>query len=345
MKLKIPLRTTYIGLCLSAVGLFALATFFWRGDAQTPRKFTAQDNTLVELLTKANNGDSESQLKLGKKYYLGEGVPTNSAEAVRWFIKAAEDGNIKAERIYGMFLLTGDSVPKNPSEGAKWITKAATKGSAAAQFDLCRLYYNGEGVPKDWSEAIRWCRKSAEQDYASAEGFLGRQLFLGQGIATNKIESVEWLRKAAEQGNAQAELLLGTAYQNGARTNQVASSRRNPFEEVNRKVDNIFAPLLTNHPDVKRTVSSRDTAVASSVQETVVEPIEEFGVINDDVQAYKWLNLAAANNDSAPEDVTIAKRGIAILESRMSNSQIEEAQSLSRNFKPRSRISSQTDPD
>ena len=52
------------------------------------------------------------------------------------------------------------------------------------------------------------------------------------------------------------------------------------------------------------------------------------GVPEDDVQAYKWWNLAAAQGDDA------AKRNKAIIEKEMTREQIAEAQRLSTEWKP-----------
>ena len=44
----------------------------------------------------AEQGDAESQLKLGSMYSRGKGVPQDYGEAVRWYRKSAEQGYAKA---------------------------------------------------------------------------------------------------------------------------------------------------------------------------------------------------------------------------------------------------------
>lgn len=53
------------------------------------------------------------------------------------------------------------------------------------------------------------------------------------------------------------------------------------------------------------------------------------GVAENDVQAYKWWNLAAAQGDAD------AKKNKEIIESRMTREQIAEAQKLSAEWKPK----------
>jgi len=47
----------------------------------------------------------------------------------------------------------GEGVPKDFSEAARWYRKAADQGDAKAQVDLGYLYNHGSGVPEDLGEA------------------------------------------------------------------------------------------------------------------------------------------------------------------------------------------------
>ena len=41
----------------------------------------------------AEQGDAEAQVILGYLYAVGDGIPENDAEAIKWFLLAAEQGN------------------------------------------------------------------------------------------------------------------------------------------------------------------------------------------------------------------------------------------------------------
>ena len=45
----------------------------------------------------------------------------------------------------------------------KWYRKAAEQGDANAQLWIGYCYENGDGIVKDKAEAIKWYRKAAEQ--------------------------------------------------------------------------------------------------------------------------------------------------------------------------------------
>jgi hypothetical protein len=67
----------------------------------------------------------------------------------------------------------------------RWYRKAADQGDADAQNNLGAMYGNGEGVAKDDAEAVKWFRKAADQGNASAQLNLGMRYDNGWGVAEN----------------------------------------------------------------------------------------------------------------------------------------------------------------
>ena len=70
----------------------------------------------------------------------------------------------------------GRAVPQDYAEAVKWYRKAAGQGDAGAQNNLGVMYKNGRGVPQDYVEALQWYRKAAEQGNAEAQGNLVHRL-------------------------------------------------------------------------------------------------------------------------------------------------------------------------
>ena len=56
----------------------------------------------------------------------------------------------------------------------KWYRKAAEQGQVDAQYNLGSFYRKGWGVPKDYAEAVKWYRKAAEQGDEDAKAALKR---------------------------------------------------------------------------------------------------------------------------------------------------------------------------
>ena len=104
---------------------------------------------------------------------------------------------------------------KDYAEAVKWFHKAAEQGNASAQCYLGFMYEKGYGVSKDYSEALKWFRKAVEQGNAQGQSNLGYMYQYGYGVSQDYAEAVKWYRKSAEQGNAAGQYNLGFMYEKG----------------------------------------------------------------------------------------------------------------------------------
>ncbi len=163
----------------------------------------------------SKKGYAPAQLYLGMMYALGQGVPQDYSEALKWFSLAAEQGEAQAQYVLGSMYFEGRGVPQVYSEAFKWFSLAAEQGYAAAQNSLANMYVDGKGVPKDYSKALKWVRMAAEQGDADAQNNLARMYALGRDVPKDYSKALKWVRMAAEQGNAVAQNGLGKFYSNG----------------------------------------------------------------------------------------------------------------------------------
>jgi TPR repeat protein len=67
-------------------------------------------------------------------------------------------------------------------EAVKWFRKAADQGNADAQAALGGIYGAGQGARQDYAEAVKWLRKAAEQGNVDAQKNLGVAYALGKGV-------------------------------------------------------------------------------------------------------------------------------------------------------------------
>lgn len=108
---------------------------------------------IESLLGAAEQGDVKAQCNLGLRYAIGEGVPEDDREAVRWYRAAAEQGNPLAQTLLGFMYARGEGVPMNNREALKWVRTAAKQGNSLVQFLLdLQQCPKDEGVPKDHPE-------------------------------------------------------------------------------------------------------------------------------------------------------------------------------------------------
>ena len=110
---------------------------------------------------------------------------------------------------------TGRGVAQDYAEAMKWYRKAADQGEAHAQTNLGYMYAQGHGVSKDDAEAVLWYRKAAEQGHARAQTNLAYMYLQGHGVPKDEAEAASLYRKAAEQGLPQAQNGLGVMYRDG----------------------------------------------------------------------------------------------------------------------------------
>jgi hypothetical protein len=102
-------------------------------------------------------------------------------------------------------------VPKDIAQAVKWFRKAADQGNAGAQNNLGVKYDNGQGVPKDYAEAVKWYRMAAEQGNTIAQVNLGGMYGKGHGVPKDLVQAHVWWNIAGANGNEDAKKNLAIA--------------------------------------------------------------------------------------------------------------------------------------
>ncbi|MEI7635487.1 MAG: tetratricopeptide repeat protein, partial [bacterium] len=153
-------------------------------------------------------GDAEVKYRRGYALEYGDGVDTDTLEAVKLYREAADLGHAKAMDRLGSMYFKGSGVEKNPVEAVRWFRAGAEKGCVRAQFNLAVCLYKGNGVAKNQDEAIMWYRKAAASNYASAQFNLGMIIYRSAGIPAEKEEAIRLFEAAAAQGHEKAKLVI-----------------------------------------------------------------------------------------------------------------------------------------
>lgn len=166
--------------------------------------FTYNEDDFKEAKKGAESGDAEAQLTLGIMYDLGQGVPQNFVEALKWYRRSAGQGNAVAQNNLGIMYLNGSGTVRDFYEGSKWIQMSANQGYASAQMNLGFLFAEGTGVARNPVYAMYWLRKAAEQGGATAEEKLGEVYAKGEIINSDYVEAYKWFTLAAAQGDTDA---------------------------------------------------------------------------------------------------------------------------------------------
>jgi TPR repeat protein len=249
---------------------FTFASINWRNIKQHPIEPTLVKD-VCGLLGKTDIPQASTTKSPSKMWQLGEKAynERNYAEAVKWYRKAAEQGDAWAQNCLGVCYYFGRGVEQSYSEATKWYRKAAEQGDTNAQCNLGECYDCGRGVEKSYYEAAKWYRKAAEQGDANAQYNLGVCYEYGQGVEKSYYEAAKWYRKAAEQGDAGYQFTLGLFY----------VRHNNPTEAAKWY----------------RKVAEKGVHLAQSILGEMYE--KGRGVQQDLTEAVKWYRKAAERGD------------------------------------------------
>jgi TPR repeat protein len=153
-----------------------------------------------------------AQYALAAFYRQGDFIPQNYSEALKWYLKASENGFPLAHYDLGTMYYNGNGVTQSYETAAGYFRKAADRGLSAAQDSLGDMYYYGHYFKQNNTEALKWYRKAAEQGYPSAQNNLGVMYQSGYGVKADDAEAIKWYRMAADRNDAYAQYNLGDYY-------------------------------------------------------------------------------------------------------------------------------------
>ena len=86
-------------------------------------------------------------------------------EASKSYLKAAELGNIIAQRTIAELYASGKGIAIDKQKSFEWYKIAAENGDNHSQFTLGVMYETGQVVEKNLNEAAKWYYKAAAQGY------------------------------------------------------------------------------------------------------------------------------------------------------------------------------------
>ena len=158
---------------------------------------SAKNETVEELVKKADAGHTLSQYRLGVAFREGEDLPQDFYLAVKWFRKAAEKSNADAQYELAMMQLSGQTTHVSIKEAFKWLLAAASKGHVEAMYRLGFTYANDPKVETNEIEAAKWYKLAAKQGHAKAQYELGQAYKKVKGceeVMTLRQNTIFWQR-------------------------------------------------------------------------------------------------------------------------------------------------------
>ena len=217
--------------------LFRLGTVHWaQGEFYLPEKS-------YECFVKcAEAGFPPAYNCLGDCHFHGIGTPKNVDEAVKWYTKAASNGDADASFKLGCIYEGEMGIPKDDSLAYKMFMQAAMAGVPEAQFrvgdlayegkieggkrgaakwfslcedtvpiakfNLATMYYSGDGIEKDLKKAFDMYAQLGEMGDPDALFQVGKMYIGGEGVEMDPQKGFEYIGRAASAGNQEAMIII-----------------------------------------------------------------------------------------------------------------------------------------
>jgi hypothetical protein len=94
---------------------------------------------------------------LARSYQTGFLLPLDRTAALKWYVRAAEEGDTDAALQAAFLYAPAGGAPRDEVNALKWLRFAADRGNFSAQMTLGNYYLTGQGgVPVDKEEGYYW---------------------------------------------------------------------------------------------------------------------------------------------------------------------------------------------
>ena len=153
----------------------------------------------IEFYEKAADlGQITAIYKLGIINYEGLGVPINQIAGYRFFNECASKVYPDCQYMLGKMYVERQAGLSNVQKGLDLLYQAEKQNHASSSYYLYRLYRDGfEDISKNIDIAMEHLDKSSRLNYPSALSSMARHLLSGDGISKNELKAEQYIDAAA----------------------------------------------------------------------------------------------------------------------------------------------------
>ncbi|MBA4388665.1 MAG: hypothetical protein C0404_11840 [Verrucomicrobia bacterium] len=258
----------------------------------------------------ASLGCVHAPYSLGLAYQKGVGVSNDTATAVEWFQKGAEDNEPYAAWALADCYLNGRGVKKDAGKAIPLLELSASQGHREALTTLGQCYFQGTGVTRDVKKAVSCYERAASNGYPYAYCMLGEVFEFGNGVQRNPSEAEKWFLKGVALDDAYAMYHLGKLYdysftndghlEEAMKWYRKSAATRNPYALHN--IANMYLEgrgVKANETEAfKWFKESADAGLARSMGYIGYAYLHGKGVAKDRGKGLSYLMKGAEGNDS-----------------------------------------------
>lgn len=345
-----------LALWVSALQLSHAQTFDQLKAAHDQKDYVTAFEGFTKL---AKAGDSRAQVTLGGMYELGQGVPKNWSvnikEAEFWYLLAAAKGNAQAQHNLGFLYSRGYIPGKSTPEAIEYFQKAAEQGDIKSMQELGRSYtMNRDGQVCDIKLAEKWFLKAAELSdliragkrtgfkHFSERTAIGDMYFSGTCGTRDEQLALKWYKLAASKGERLGQFKLGLGYLDGLY--DLKKDAKEAAKWVQKSAAHDYVPAL----DLMGVMYAQGNGVEQNDQKAVAlfsRAAEEGwgesqfnlgwlysvgrGVPKDLEMAYYWITISKRQVEE------LADRELTRIRPNLTETQLIAAENKAKQFKSR----------
>ncbi len=177
--------------------------------------FQVDPEASLGLFAKAAKlGHAKAMIRLGHCHQTGTGTYRSRKQALMWYKKSVEAGNLSAQYQIGFMYETGEkNIPPDYGQAIEWYEKALHQQSLKACAGLARIYASGNDPAfHDGEKATKYAAILVRKDPQDAEGYdllaaaYARNLefdnavkAVSQAAAVSSLDAVESLRQRKDE--------------------------------------------------------------------------------------------------------------------------------------------------
>ena len=175
----------YVSLCQSNVvnDLYITGKFY-----TSTKKYGSVDKAIYYLQPAADQGNAKAMNLLGEMLYKRRG-PSDEENALKYFQKAANLGNVEAKVNAAWIYYTGSRWTRKPELGLQMLTKAVKRGDARATYYMGILYTRAQtigpdSVKRDVQKGLAYIKEAAQKHNPEA-----MQYMIKNGASSSEVEA------------------------------------------------------------------------------------------------------------------------------------------------------------
>lgn len=138
----------------------------WRAKSEMAAEVVTQDpaaTAQIEALQAQAETSPKASFDLGLRYFRGDGLRQDSYQALVWMRRAAEGGDLQAQKALGSFYLLGmEEMGADPIEAEKWLRMAAASGDEESRQLLSVASSAATAERKSGDEYYKWKTRWSE---------------------------------------------------------------------------------------------------------------------------------------------------------------------------------------